>query len=453
MALQCEWQLCQWSWGHDSMTEYNAKKCTLVKNGRLIDPQSNTDKITDLAIYKSKIIGIGDSIPANFKAETQVDAEGLWVLPGIIDLSAYLREPGLENKTRIPYETYAAVSGGITRLCCMPETDSPIDTGAVVKLIRGKVKQAGFAQVSMIGALTQKLEGEQLSPMGSLKYVGCVGVTQGWNSFKDLATLRKCMEYASTFELPLFLHPLEHSLMEKGGMHEGALATRLGLPPIPVAAETAAMAQIISLVEQTNTPVHFCRLSTAKSIHLLKQAKKDGLPITADVAIHQLFLSEMDLCDYNPLCHTIPPLRSERDRDALRQAVADNTIDAICSDHQPHEIDAKLAPFEETSPGISGFETLLPLTLRLVEEKVIDLNQAIAYLTHKPASLISSDAGTLQMAKKADFSLFDPNHFWQLDAEKLLSKGKNTPFSGWSFNGKTVKTFIKGKLVYHETIF
>jgi len=333
----------------------------------------------------------------------------------------------------------------------MPETDSPIDTGAVVKLIRSKVKQAGFAQVSMIGAMTQKLEGEQLSHMGSLKYVGCVGVTQGWNSIKDLATLRKCMEYATTFDFPLFLHPLEHSLMEKGGMHEGALATRLGLPPIPVAAETAAMAQIIALVEQTHTPVHFCRLSTAKSIHLLKQAKEDGLPITADVAIHQLFLTEMDLCDYNPLCHVIPPFRSERDRDALRQAVADNVIDAICSDHQPHEIDAKLAPFEETSPGISGFETLLPLTLRLVEEKIIDLNQAIGYLTHQPAKLIHSAEGSIQMGERANLSLFDPNHFWQLEAEKLLSNGKNTPFSGWSFSGKTCQTWVKGKCVYKES--
>ena len=426
----------------------NTDNTLLIKNGRLIDPQSGLDEITDIAITSNRITGIGEQIPADFHASNSIDASGLWVLPGIIDLSAYLREPGLENKTRIPYETYAAVSGGITRICCMPESKSPIDTGAVVKLIRSKVKQAGYARVSMIGAMTQKLEGEQLSPMGSLKYVGCVGVSQGWNSIKDLATLRKCMEYAATFDLPLFLHPLEHSLMAKGGIHEGALATRLGLPAIPIAAETAAMAQVISLVEQTDTPVHFCRLSTAKSIHLLKQAKEDGLPITADVAIHQLFLTEMDLCDYNPLCHTIPPFRSERDRDALRQAVADNLIDAICSDHQPHEIDSKLAPFEETSPGISGFETLLPLTLRLVEDNVLTLNQAIAYLTHQPASLIHSEEGSIQTGKRANLSLFDPNHFWQVDAEKLLSNGKNTPFSGWSFNGRTMQTLIKGKSVY-----
>ncbi len=425
-------------------------KTILIKNGRVINPASDFDQVSDIAIRKKKIVGIGSSIPKDFEADQIIDAKDKWVLPGIVDLSAYLREPGQENKTRIPYETYAAASAGITQICCMPETLSPIDNGATVKLIRSKVKQAGFSQVSIIGALTQGLEGEQLSHMGSLKYVGCVGVSQGWNAIKDLATLRKAMEYAATFELPLLLHPLDHSLMSTGGMHEGALATRLGLTPIPVAAETAAMAQIIALVEETASPVHFCRLSTAKSITLLKKAKDEGLPITADVAAHQLFLTEMDLADYNPLCHTVPPLRSMRDKDALRQAVSDGVIDAICSDHQPHEVDAKLAPFEETSPGISAFETLLPLTLRLVEEKVISESQAIAYLTHKPADIIKSQAGRLTVGAKANLSLFDPDNFWQLEPEKLLSHGKNTPFSGWGFTGKTVQTFVKGKSVYKQ---
>jgi dihydroorotase len=423
---------------------------TLIKNARLIDPASELDEVADIAIQKSKILGIGSQIPSSFKADETIDASGLWVLPGIVDLSAYLREPGLENKTRIPFETYAAVSAGITKICCMPEKSSPIDSGATVKLIRSKAKQAGFARVAIIGALTEKLKGEQLSHMGSLKYVDCVGVSQGWEPIKDLATMRKAMEYASTHDLPLFLHPIEHSLMEKGGMHEGALSTRLGLPPIPVAAETAAMAQILALVEQIKCPVHFCRLSSADSITLLKQAKENGLPVTADVAVHQLFLTEMDIADFNTLCNTMPPLRSTRDREALRQGVASGVIDAICSDHQPHEIDAKLTPFEESSPGISGFETLLPLVLRLVEEKVINQNQAIAYLTHKPAALINSSSGTLQAGKKADLSLFDPNDFWQLDANELLSKGKNTPFTGWSFSGKTVQTFVKGKNVFKK---
>lgn len=422
----------------------------LIKGARIIDPANNIDKTTDLAIKKKQIFAIGKEIPETFQADKTIDATGLWLLPGIVDLGAYLREPGQENKTRITFETYSAASGGITRICCMPETQSPIDSGATVKLIRSKAKQAGFARVSPIGALTQSLAGEHLSHIGSLKYVNCVGLSQGHQPIKDLATLRKAMEYAATFNMQLFLHPIDHSLMDKGGVHESALSTRLGLPPIPVAAETAAMAQIISLVEQTQTPVHFCRLSSADSIKMLTTAKENGLPVTADVAAHQLFLTEMDTSEFNPLCHTIPPLRSERDRDALRQAASDGIIDAICSDHQPHEIDAKLAPFEETEPGISGFETLLPLVMRLVEDNVLELKQAISYITEKPAHLTKIKAGTLNVGHSADFSLFDPHNFWQLDAQSLNSEGKNTPFGGWSFSGKTVKTFVKGKCIYPQ---
>lgn len=425
-----------------------SSKSTLIINARIIDPLTSIDEITNLAVKRNKIFGIGKAIPSNFSPSITIDAKDLWLLPGIVDLSAYLREPGQENKTRIPFETFSAVSAGITTICCMPEKASPIDSGATVKLIKSKAKQAGFAKVSVIGALTEKLAGAQLSHMGSLKYVGCIGLSQGHEPIKDLSTLRKAMEYAATYELPLFLHPLEHSLMSSGGMHEGALSTRLGLPPIPIAAETAAIAQTLTLVEQTQTPVHFCRLSTANGVKMFADAKNSGLPVTADVAVHQLFLTEMDVNDYNPLCHTIPPLRSERDRDALREAVSNGLIDAICSDHQPHEIDAKLAPFEETSPGISGFETLLPLVLRLVEDNTLSLEQAIAYITHQPAKLVNLKAGSLKIGNSADFSLFDPHNFWQLESENLLSEGKNTPFTGWSFQGKTTMTFVKGKKVF-----
>ncbi|MEB8432832.1 dihydroorotase [Cocleimonas sp. KMM 6892] len=423
-------------------------KFTLIKNGRIIDPANDIDEIADIAISRGKISGIGTDIDPDFDADHVIDAEGQWILPGIVDLSAYLREPGQENKTRIAFETYSAVSAGITRICCMPETNSPIDSGATVKLIKSKAKQAGFARVSVIGSLTQGLKGEQLSHMGSLKYVGCVGLSQGHQPIQNLATLRKAMEYAATYELPLFLHPIEHSLMMNGGMHEGALSTRLGIHPIPVATETVGMAQILILIKQTNCPVHFCRLSSADSIEMLTKAKQDGLPVTADVAAHQLFLTEMDVADYNPLCHTIPPLRSERDRDALRGAISAGVIDAICSDHQPHEIDAKLAPFEETDPGISAFETLLPLVMRLVEEKVLTLSQAISYITHNPAELAGIKAGTLSAGQPADLSIFDPEYFWQLDPTDMISEGKNSPFTGWGFNGKTTQTFVKGKTVF-----
>lgn len=427
-------------------------KTILIKNGRVIDPANDLDAICDIAIKKRKIFALGDDIPVDFNPEQTIDATDLWVLPGLVDLSVYLREPGQENKTRIADESYAAVSAGITRVCCMPEADSPIDSSATVKLIKNKAKEAGFARVSVIGALTEKLQGKQLSHMGSLKYVACVGVSQGREAIHDLSTLRKAMEYADTFELPLFLHPLEQSLMIDGGMNEGALATRLGLNPIPVAAETAAMSQILTLVGATQVPVHFCRLSSADSIQLLKQAKDSGLPVTADVAAHQLFLTEMDVSDYNPLCHVSPPLRSQRDQDALRKALADGIIDTVCSDHQPHEIDAKLAPFEETSPGISGMETLLPLMMRLAEEGVISESRAISLITTESAKIAGLDEGTLGVGSSADLSLYDPNDFWQLEADQLNSKGKNTPFGGWGFNGRTLQTIVKGKTVFMRTL-
>ncbi len=425
-------------------------KTTLIQHARLIDPANGIDTVADLVIKKRRILAHGKSIPANFKADKILDASGMYLLPGLVDLSVYLREPGQENKTRIADETAAAVSAGVTRVCCMPELDSPIDGGATVKLIRNKAKEAACARVSVIGALTEKLQGKQLSHMGSLKYVGCVGVSQGREPMQDLATLRKAMEYAATFELPLFLHPMEHSLMSAGGMNEGALATRLGLSPIPVAAETAAMTQILALVAETRAPVHFCRLSSAEAVHLLALAKEGGLPVTADVAAHQLFLTEMDVSDYNPLCHTSPPLRTQRDQDALRQGLVDGVIDAVCSDHQPHEVDAKLAPFEETSPGISAVETLLPLMMRLVEENVLSESLAIALVSCKPAKIAGLKDGTLAAGSMADFSLFDPKAFWQLEADELVSKGKNTPFSGWGFSGKTVKTWVKGKRVFDQ---
>ena len=208
------------------------------------------------------------------------------------------------------------------------------------------------------------------------------------------------------------------------------------------------MTQILALVAETRAPVHFCRLSSAEGVHLLALAKEGGLPVTADVAAHQLFLTEMDVSDYNPLCHTSPPLRTQRDQDALRQGLADGVIDAVCSDHQPHEVDAKLAPFEETSPGISAVETLLPLMMRLVEENVLDLSQAIALITSKPAAIAGLKDGSLEVGSSADCSLFDPKEFWQLDADQLVSKGKNTPFTGWGFSGKTSKTWVKGKQVF-----
>ncbi|MCK5901738.1 MAG: dihydroorotase [Cocleimonas sp.] len=417
-----------------------------IKSVRLIDPANQQDQITDVYIKSGLIHAIGTA-PNDFLAEEILDADGLWMFAGLVDLSVYLREPGQENKATIQHEMQVAARSGITTVCAMPELASPIDTSARIQQIKEKSQAAKGAQVEVIAALTQGLRGDQLSNMSSLKKAGCISVSQGLEPIKGLNLLRTSMEYAATHQLKLFYQPVEHSLLAKGCAHEGAVATRLGLAPISHAVETTAVAQMLMLVEETQTPVHFCRLSCEKSVELLSLAKAKGLPVTADVAAHQLFLTEMDISDFNTLCNTLPPLRSERDRDALRQGLADGVIDAICSDHQPHDIDAKLAPFQQSSAGISALETLLPLSLRLVEDRVLTLDQALRCITHHPAQIINQPKGTLAIGQVADFCLFDPNQYLDISLSTFQSQGKNSPFFGWGFSGRVVKTAISGRIL------
>ncbi len=326
-------------------------KTLQIKSARLIDPANQQDCITDVFIKDGIIASLGDPLDP-IKADRVIDANGQWLLPGLVDLSVYLREPGQENKATIANEMRVAAQAGITTVCAMPEPLSPIDSSARVNLIKEKALATNATQVEVIGALTDGLKGQQLSNMGSLKKSGCIAVTQGLQPFSGLNLIRKSMDYAATNNLTLFYQPIQHSLLADGCAHQGAIATRLGLPSISLSVETTAIAQMLMLVEETQIPVHFCRLSCAKSVELLATAKNKGLPVTADVAAHQLFLTEMDISDFNTLCHTMPPLRSIRDRDALRKGVAEGVIDVICSDHQPHDIDAKLASFQQSSAGI-----------------------------------------------------------------------------------------------------
>jgi dihydroorotase len=421
---------------------------TAILNARIIDPETQRDEITNLYIHKKIITHIGAVAPDDFTADQTLNADQHLLIPGIIDIAVTLREPGQEFKATIESESHAAASAGITHMYAMPEPKTAIDSMAMVKLIRSKAKTVNKTYIGMIGAATKNLAGKQLSNMGGLKHAGCVGVSNNRQPFADTRTLRMAMDYAATYELPLFFHPLDHSLAGQGCVHEGAVSTRAGLPGIPVAAETVAVAQVLALVEELGVRVHLCRLSTANSVDMVRQAKAKGLAVTADVAAHQLFLTDMDVSDFNPLCHVQPPLRSQRDLTALRQGLVDGTIDAICSDHQPHEIDAKLAPFQQTESGISALETLLPLTMRLVEEKILSLSEALACISIKAAKIMGNKQGRLQEGKRADFVLIDPTAFWELQTHEMQSKGKNTPFSGWSFTGKVVKTFVAGHCVY-----
>ncbi len=421
---------------------------TLIKNARLIDPKNKQDTITDVFISGQRIAGIGKA-PSNFSATQTINAENLWLIPGIVDLSARLREPGLEHKANIETETRAAASAGVTTLCMPPDTDPVIDEPAVVELIHRKARLAQNSHVYTLGALTAGLKGEHLSEMAALKEAGCVGVSNCRNEVNNPLILRRAFEYASTHNITVFIEAQDKHLSANGCAHEGAIASRLGLTPIPYAAETAPIAQILELIRDTDIRIHFGRLSCARSIELINKAKASGLKVSADVAAHQLHLTDIDISSFNSLYHVLPPLRSQRDRDALRHGITEGIISSICSDHQPHEIDAKQAPFPATEPGISGIETLLPLTLKLLDAG-IPLSTLIASITCNPANILGLDTGHLAVGQLANLCLIDPEKEWVFDAEKMLSHGKNTPFSGWHFKGKVLSTFIEGRTVFTE---
>jgi len=421
----------------------------LIKNARVIDPKNQLDKQTDLYIINKKIAGIGTE-PKNFKAEQTIDADKCWIIPGIVDLSARLREPGLEQKANIETETHAAASAGITTLCIPPDTDPVIDEPAVVELILRKAKLAKKSHVYTLGALTAGLKGERLSEMAGLKEAGCVGVSNARNAISNPLILRRAFEYASTHNITVFIEAQDKYLSENGCAHEGAIASRLGLNAIPYAAETAPIAQILELIRDTDIRVHFGRLSCARSIELINDAKSNGLKVTADVSAHQLHLTDMDISSFNSQYHVLPPLRSQRDMEALRHGVAEGTINSICSDHQPHEFDAKIAPFPATEPGISSIETLLPLTLKLVENGALPLNTAIASITCSPAEILGLDVGHLAVGQVANLCIIDPEKEWTFSTNTMLSHGKNTPFSGWHFKGKVIQTLLEGRTIFTE---
>lgn len=422
-------------------------KTISITGGRLIDPANGIDALLDLHIHDGKVIAIGD-VPDNFDAGTIIDATGQVVCPGLIDLAVHLREPGYEFKATIASETKAAARSGITTLVCAPDTDPVIDTPAVWELVRRRAKISARARVLAVGALTQGLRGEQLSEMASLKAAGCVAMSNDRRPLASTLVERRALEYAATFGMTVFLSPEDKHLKAGGCAHEGAVATRMGLPGIPSAAECVAVARDLALAQHTGATVHFRTLSTGSAVDMVRSAKAGKLPISADVAAHQLHLSEMDVDGFDSRCHVSPPLRTLADRDALRRAVADGTIGVICSDHQPHEADAKEAPFPETAPGISGLETLLALTLRLVEEGVLDLPSAIARLTSGPAEVIGLPLGQLAVGAIADICVFDPEQPWTLHSKQMASAGKNTPFDGWEFRGQVTHTLFNGRVVH-----
>ncbi len=419
-----------------------------ISKGRVIDPTSGLDKVTSVYIIKGRIASIGRK-PVGFEIKKQIDASGQIVIPGLVDLSARLREPGEHCKATIASETKAAAAGGITSLCCPPDTTPIIDTPAVVELIHQRSEQSGKANVVCLGALTHGLKGKRLAEMYSLKEAGCVGVSNAMQAIPDTEVMRRAMEYAVTCDMTVFLQP-EDLWLGGGAMHEGAYSTRMGIPPIPSTAETIAIARELLLIEATGVRAHFMRLSSASSVDMIRSARKRGLPITADVSIHQLHFTDKDVENYNSLCHVKPPFRHHSDKEKLIAGIKDGTITAICSDHQPHDLDDKTAPFSATEPGVSALDVLLPLALKLFDDKQVSLKTVIKAMTSTPAEILGIESGSLTEGVSADICIFDPNKSWTVTEKTLISEGKNTPTLGWEMKGKVTHTILNGRLIFKK---
>ncbi len=423
----------------------------LIRNGRVLDPSSQHDKITSIHIKGRYISSLGE--PKQLADDCQIiDAKGCWVIPGLVDLSARLREPGQEQKANIDSETRAAAAGGITTLCSPPDTDPVIDTPAMVELLRRRAKDAGHCWVLPIGALTEGLAGQQLSEMAELKDAGCIALSNAGHGIKDTRVLLNALQYARSFDITVFVHAQDPWLIENGKVHDGDVATRLGLPGLPEATETAEIARILTLAQHSDARIHFERISSARSVELISAARRDGLRVSCDVSIHHLFHNEADLMNFDSRCYTLPPFRTQSDQAALLAAVADGRIDAVCSDHQPHDPDAKNNPLVSTEPGIAGLETLLPLMLRLVQDGKLTLLDALQRVTQTPAEIIGSrpgaHIGSIAPGQRADLCIIDPDKVWNFDTEASLSRGKNSPYQGWEFTGSVRQTVFEGRTVY-----
>lgn len=416
-----------------------------IRNGRVIDPASGLDQVQDVFVAAGHIVGLGQG-PADFHPNQVIDASGLVVCPGLVDMAVRLREPGGEHMATLESEMHAAAAGGITSLACPPDTDPPLDEPGLIEMLKFRAKHMPGPRVYPVGALTWKLQGERLTEMAELHEAGCIAFTQADACMENTEVLLRALEYAKTLDLPVWLRPQDAFIGRGGVAHDGIVSARLGLPAIPVPAETVALATILLLVRETGARVHLARLSSRAGVEMVRTAKRDGLPVTCDVGIHHVHLSEMDTADFNANCHLIPPLRSLRDRDALRQGLADGTIDAICSDHAPVDEDAKQLPFQESEAGATGVELLLPLTLKWARETGLGLARALGYVTHRAAAILGIPGGHLRPGGPADLCLFDPDAPWTVSHQTLASLGKNSPYLGLEVQGRVRYTLIDGHL-------
>jgi dihydroorotase len=410
----------------------------VIQNGRVIDPKNGVDRNSPLFIADGKVAGLGEA-PAGFVAGQTIDATDCVVCPGLIDLGARLNS--------IEAELAAAVAGGVTSVVVPPDADPPLDEPELADRLVHRGAEIGKARVLPLGALTLGLKGERLAELAGLKKAGCIAFSQASTPVVDTEALLRAMEYAATFDFAIWLQPQDYWLARNGIAHEGEVASRLGLAGIPVAAETIAIGTIIQLVRDTGCRVHLTRISSAAGMALIQRARHDQLPITCDVGVHHLLLTENDIGYFNPHARFCPPLRAQNDRLALSAAAASG-LAAICSDHTPVGADDKLLPFGEAKPGATGLEVLLPLTLKWAEAAKVDLPTALARITASPAEVLGLPSGQLAVGAVADICIFDPEATWQLTPETLKSRGKNSPWIGYMMSGKAKTTLVGGRVVY-----
>lgn len=426
---------------------------TLIHGGRVIDPASGFDEKADLALVDNALVAIKNVAP-DFKPDTTIDASGCIVLPGLVDLAVRLREPGHEHEGMLASEMAAAVAGGVTSVVCPPDTEPVLDEAGLVEMLRHRAEQLKQARLFPLGALTRNLEGEVLTEMLHLTQAGCIGFSQAEVPLANTQVMQRALQYASTFGYTVWLRPQELYL-GKGVAASGPLATRMGLSGVPVAAETIALHTIFELVRATGARVHLCRISSAAGVALVRQAKAEGLPITCDVSINSLHLTDVDIGYFDSRMRLNPPLRQQRDRDALRAGLADGTIDALVSDHTPVDEDAKALPFAQAEPGATGLELLLSLTLKWAQDSGLPLAQALGVVTSRSAAVagaslgaLATSAGRLVVGGAADICVFDPTAHWVVEPSALRSQGHHTPFGGYELPGRVRATLVNGHIAY-----
>ncbi|SDV47849.1 dihydroorotase [Chitinasiproducens palmae] len=421
-----------------------------IKGGRLLDPVAGSASQTDLYIAHGKIVARGDA-PADFTVERTIDAAGLSVAPGLVDVCARLREPGNEHRATLHSEMAAAAAGGITSVVCPPDTDPPLDEPGLIDMLQFRARKLNGPRIYPLGALTVGLGGRVITEMVQLRDSGCVGFSQADQPLTDSKSLLRAMQYAKTHGFTVWLRPMDAALSADGVAASGAFASRLGLSGVPVAAETIALHTIFELMRTTGVSVHLSHVSSAAGIALVREAKAEGLPVTCDVTANHVHLCDVDIGYFDAQYRLDPPLRQVRDRDAIRDGLADGTIDVVCSDHTPLDDDHKLLPFAEASPGATGVELLLSLIVKWAQEAKLPLERALKPVTINAARLIGLAENACSVGGRADLCIFDPSAYWHVEPSRLVSQGHNTPFAGYELPGRVVATLVDGRIAYERT--